>query len=293
MRMSAITRSMRTVSISILAVLLASCGGGGGGKYQYNGFVVIGASLSDTGNVSAATSGASPGAAPNYFGGRWSNGTLWIENVASSYGKTVMPSLLGGKNYAYGGAKTCAITGVTSSVPDMCVQTTQYLTAVSNVADAGTLYVIDASSVGNEINTVIGSGGALASTLITTTAPANVITLMQRLYTAGARRFLVVNVPDVGKSPLYLTGQLAGAGPTGTALANGFNAALASSLTTFATTNSGASVARLDAFALISTIIASPAAYGFNNTTAACTLGAAPAAICATPDTYVFSLVSS
>ncbi len=170
----------------------------------------------------------------------------------------------------------------------MCDQTTQYLAAVSNVANEATLYVIDASSVGNEINTVIGSGGALPSTLITTTAPANVINLMQRLYTAGARRFLVVNVPDVGKSPLYLSGVLAGAGPTGTALANGFNAALASSLTTFATTNSSASIARLDAYSLFSSLLASPATYGFTNVSAACTLGAAPATICATPDTYVF-----
>ncbi len=104
MQMSALSRGLRTISISILVVLLASCGGGYG-SYKYNGFVVIGASLSDTGNVSAATGGASPGAAPNYFGGRWSNGLLWIENVAASYGKTVTPSLLGGKNYAYGGAK--------------------------------------------------------------------------------------------------------------------------------------------------------------------------------------------
>lgn len=287
MNLITFSRLCRTFALVVAAAVLASCGGGSS-KFQYDNMVVLGASLTDTGNVSAATSGASPGAAPNYFGGRWSNGVLWIETVAATYGKTVTPSFLGGKNYAYGGAKTCALPGVTSSVPDMCNQTTQYLAAVSNIASASTLYVIDASSVGNEINTVIGSGGALPSTLITTTAPANVVSVMQRLYTAGARRFLVVNVPDVGVSPLYTTGALAGAGSTGTALANGFNATLASSLTTFASTNSSAIISRLDAFTLLKNITTNSASYGFNNTTAACTLGAAPAAICATPDTYIF-----
>jgi outer membrane lipase/esterase len=283
MRIAVLLNTLRVASISLFIVLLSSCGGSGDNKYS--GFVVIGASLSDTGNVSAATSGATPGAAPNYFGGRWSNGVLWIENLATKYGLTVTPSLLGGKNYAYGGAKTCAITGATSSVPDMCTQTTQYLAAVSNAANPGDLFVIDASSVGNDINTVIGSGGALPSSLITTTAPANVITVMQRLYTAGARRFLVVNVPDVGATPLYLGTAAAG---TATSLAQGFNSTLASSLNTFNTTNSLAVIFRLDAYTVSSTINANPAAYGLNNVTQACTAGAAPAAICATPDTYAY-----
>jgi outer membrane lipase/esterase len=287
MRISALVNTLRVASISLFIVLLSSCGGSSDNKYS--GFVVIGASLSDTGNVSAATSGATPGAAPNYFGGRWSNGVLWIENLATKYGLTVTPSLLGGKNYAYGGAKTCTITGVTSSVPDMCTQTTQYLAAVSNVANPGDLFVIDASTVGNDINAVIGSGGLLPSSLITTTAPANVISVMQRLYTAGARRFLVVNVPNVGATPLYTSGYFGSTGAaTGTTLAQGFNTTLTSSLNTFASTNPGSVLFRLDAYAISSTINANPTAYGLNNVTQACTTGAAPAAICATPDTYAY-----
>jgi outer membrane lipase/esterase len=288
MNSNRIVRWLSALSFSLVAVLLASCGDNGANKFQYSGFVVIGASLSDTGNVFAATSGTSPGAAPNYFGGRWSNGPLWIENVAANYGKSAQASLLGGSNYAYGGAKTCAIPNVTSSVPDMCDQATQYLAAVVNKADATTLYVIDATSVGNEINTVISSGGALPSSLITTTAPANVIAIIQRLYDAGARRFLVANSTNVGATPLYLSGAFAGAGPTATTLATGFNATLGASLDKFVTQNPAANIARLDTFALFNTIVANPSAYGIDNTTSACTQGPAPAAICATPDTYTF-----
>lgn len=281
-------RLLSAMSLSLVVALLASCGGSGSRESQYSGFVVIGASLSDTGNVFVATGGTLPGTSPNYIGGRWSDGPLWIENVAASYGKNAKASLLGGNNYAYGGAKTCALPNVTSSVPDMCDQTTQYLAAVANTADANTLYVIDATSVGNEINAVIASGGALPSSLVTTTAPANVISVMQRLYNAGARKFLVSNSSNVGITPLYLSGQFAGAGTTATALASGFNATLTTSLDTFATANPAASIARLDTFALIDKVVKNPTVYGINNTTSACTQGPAPAAICATPDTFTF-----
>lgn len=291
MKYNTLSRLLRATFFSAAITLLASCGGGGDGgttKFSYSDFVVIGASLSDTGNVSAATKGASPGAAPNYFGGRWSNGTLWIENVAANYSKAITPSLLGGKNYAYGGAKTCALPSVTSSVPDMCDQTTQYLAAVSNTADVKALYVIDATSVGNEINAVIQSGGALASTLITTTAPANVIAVMQRLYNAGARRFLVLNAPDVGATPLYLNGAFAGAGSTATALSTAYNTTLSTSLDTFTTSNPAAIITRFDTFATNKDIASNPSKYGITDTTHACTQGAAPATICATPDTFAY-----
>jgi outer membrane lipase/esterase len=288
MYLNRVSRWLSALSLALVAALLAGCGDNRTNKIQYSGFVVFGASLSDTGNVFVATGGTLPGAAPNYIGGRWSDGPLWIENVAASYGKNVKASLLGGNNYAYGGAKTCALPNVTSSVPDMCDQATQYLAAVANKADANTLYVIDATSVGNEINAVIASGGGLPSSLVTTTAPANVIAIIQRLYNAGARKFLVSNSSNVGITPLYLSGQFAGMGGTATELASDFNATLTTSLDTFATANPAASIARLDTFALIDKIVKDPLPYGINNTTSACTQGPTPAAICATPDTFTF-----
>ena len=77
------------------------------------GVVVFGDSLSDTGNLFAATGGTNP--IPPYFNGRFSNGPVWVETLAASLGLPVNPSLLGGTNYAFAGA----VTGLTS-----CAQVT-------------------------------------------------------------------------------------------------------------------------------------------------------------------------
>ena len=245
--------------------------------YKYSQVVVFGASLSDTGNVFAATGGKTPGPSPYYFGGRWSNGPLWIENVAAEVGKTVTRSSAGGTNFAYGGAKTCGITGVTSAVPDMCTQVALFLGATGGKADSEALYVIDAASVGNNMLAVLGSNGAIPNSAVTAAAPADTAAMMQQLYNAGARRFLVTNVPDVGATP-YVKSLGAQASAGATALSSGFNAGLTSAMSGFKATNGAAKVAIAD----------------FNGTSAAglsateSCLNPTTFAICATPDTYQY-----
>lgn len=246
--------------------------------YKYSNVVVFGASLSDTGNVFAATGGASPGPAPYYFGGRWSNGPLWIENVAAELGKTVTRSSAGGTNFAYGGAKTCGITGVTSAVPDMCTQVALFLGATGGRADGEALYVIDAASVGNNMLAVLGSSGAIPNSAVTSTAPADTAAMMQQLYNAGARRFLVTNAPDVGATP-YVKSLGASSSAGATALSNGFNAGLTNVMNSFRATNGAAKVAIAD--------FNGTSADGLANTTAPC-LNPTTFAICSAPDTYQY-----
>ena len=61
------------------------------------------------GNVFRATA-AAPGSAipvsPPYFRGRFSNGFMWIEDLANTLGLQITPSLDGGTNFAFGGAQT-------------------------------------------------------------------------------------------------------------------------------------------------------------------------------------------
>lgn len=273
---------LRILLLSALVALLFGCGGSSGGRFAYSDFIVFGASLSDTGNVYAASNGSTPGSSPNYYLGRWSNGPLWIENVAESYGKDVKPALLGGSNYAYGNAKTCAISGVTSSVPDMCDQINQYLNIVSNKANPNALYVIDASAVGNEITQVLA--GAATSSQITTTAPTNLINMLQGLYTAGARRFLITNVPDVGSTPL-VQGYGATAAATATSLSSGFNIALESALNSFSIANPSAVVYMADFYGTLSKVKYAPSTYLISNTTDACQTGGI---ICSSPDSYLY-----
>jgi phospholipase/lecithinase/hemolysin len=266
----------------ILFCVLTALGGCGDGRFAYSDFIVFGASLSDTGNVYSASNGSDPGQSPNYYLGRWSNGPLWIDNVAKSYGKEVKAALLGGTNYAYGGAKTCAILGVTSSVPDMCDQINQYLSSVSSKANSSVLYVVDASAVGNEITEVLG--GTADAAQITTTAPANVTNMLQALYAAGARRFLVTNVSDVGSTPL-IQEYGAAAAANATSLSIGFNLALSNALNTFARSNPSALIYKADFYGTFVRIKNSPSKYGISNTADACQINGN---ICASPDTYLF-----
>jgi outer membrane lipase/esterase len=80
----------------------------------YTRLVIFGDSLSDSGNNSlvfgnnAAQSISGNGYIPGqtYASGTYSNGPVWATQFASSLGIDLVPSLLGGTNYAYGGSVT-------------------------------------------------------------------------------------------------------------------------------------------------------------------------------------------
>src|SRR5579859_2382002 len=101
-----------------------------------NQIVVFGDSLSDTGNTFAA-SGIPP--AP-YFQGRYSNGPIWIERLASLLGVAApAPSLKGGTDFAFGGAETGS--GLSpKGVPNMLTQVAEFLGA--SKPKSGQLFVL-------------------------------------------------------------------------------------------------------------------------------------------------------
>ena len=255
----------------ISALILAGCGGSKSGD-TYSQIVVFGASLSDNGNAATVVPGLFPGAP--YYPGRASNGLLWIDVVAADLGNTVKPFVNGGTNYAVGGARTCEISGTSPNPFDMCYQTNLYLTAVLNRADASALYVIDAATVGNNIFAVINND--LSHSEITTTAPTDIAKIMDKLYKAGARKFLVTNVPDVGATP---RGQGLPSPATATALSNGFNGTLNNELANFRASHSGADVRLADFKSAVAITT------GFTNTTDPCVVNLVA---CATPDTYTY-----
>jgi phospholipase/lecithinase/hemolysin len=260
------------VSVAVFAVaLLSGCSGGKSGD-TYSQIVVFGASLSDNGNAATVAPSLFPGAP--YYPGRASNGLLWIDVVAADLGNELKPFVNGGTNYAVGGARTCEISGTSPNPFDMCYQTNLYLAAVLNRADASALYVIDAASVGNNIFAVINNG--LSHSEITTAAPTDIAKIMDKLYKAGARKFLVTNVPDVGATP---RGQGLPSPATATALSNGFNGTLNNELANFRASHAGADVRLADFKAAVAITT------GFTNTTDPCVVNLIA---CATPDTYTY-----
>src|SRR5271156_6180365 len=68
----------------------------------YDALYVFGDSYCDVGNLYLATGGAE--AAPPYYDGRFSNGPIWLDHVAGFLGVPLQASLLGGTDYAFGGA---------------------------------------------------------------------------------------------------------------------------------------------------------------------------------------------
>jgi outer membrane lipase/esterase len=257
--------------VTLSALIFVGCSGGKSGD-TYSQIVVFGASLSDNGNATTIVPGLFPGSP--YYPGRASNGLLWIDVVAADLGNEVKPFVNGGTNYAVGGARTCEISGTSPNPFDMCYQTNLYLAAVLNRADASALYVIDAATVGNNIFAVINNG--LSHSEITTTAPTDIAKIMDKLYKAGARQFLVTNVPDVGATP---RGQGLPSPATATALSNGFNGTLNNELANFRASHSGADVRLADFKSAVAITT------GFTNTTDPCVIDLVA---CATPDTYTY-----
>src|ERR1700680_881799 len=98
--------------------------------------VVFGDSLSDVGNVFAAT-GKPP---PPYYQGHYSNGPIWVERLAADLGLPApTPSLVGGTDYAFGGAETG--TGFSpKGVPNVLTQIGAYLKA--HKPASGQLFVV-------------------------------------------------------------------------------------------------------------------------------------------------------
>ena len=77
----------------------------------FSGIYVLGDSLSDQGNLKAATGTFVPPSQTlpdslHYFNGRFSNGPVYTDYLSGLLGLPSTPSFFGGNNFAYGGART-------------------------------------------------------------------------------------------------------------------------------------------------------------------------------------------
>ena len=114
----------------------------------YYALYVFGDSYCDVGNIYGATAGAIP-AAP-YYNGRFSNGPIWLDHVAGFLGVPLTASLLGGTDYAFGGAWVTAPQPIAGgSIPSVPEQVGLYLLQHGGKADPKALYVIEGG--GNDI----------------------------------------------------------------------------------------------------------------------------------------------
>jgi len=241
----------------------------------FESIYAFGNSFVETGNHFLLTGGAIP--QPPYFDGRFSDGPLWIDDLADRAGLTMKPSEAGfdpatdrAVSFAYGGAGTGlgnpSPAGV--PVPGLLSQVAIFrdaLDAAGRPADPDALYVVWGGSNDYLLNVTSGPAETVG----------NIRTAVEQLFDAGARRFLVPNLPDLGGTPAVVE---AGLSELFTGLTLGHNQLLAAALSDLESALPDAEVIPLDVFALFEQILADPAAFGFSTD-----LGAGPAAGCIFP----------
>jgi phospholipase/lecithinase/hemolysin len=250
-------KSTRMALIAFAVIALASDGAMGG---QVTGIVSFGDSLSDLGNYYAATDRISPPSFLHYDNGRFSNGPNWLEYLAHDLGVAApTASVNGGTDYAYGGAMTG--TGTTSStfinatavVPNIGTQIATYL--ASNTPTASQLFTIWG-----------GANDFLNGGQTNPFIPAqNIAAEITALALAGAKNFIVPNLPPLGSLPI--TNTMAPPIPQElNALTVGFNQILQAEATQLEL-SLGIHIQVLNVFGLTESVMNDPSLYGFTNVT--------------------------
>ncbi len=211
--------------------------------------VAFGDSLSDTGNVFAATGRP---LAP-YYQGRYSNGPVWVESLASRLGVPApAPSLTGGTNNAWGGAETGTGTSP-SGTPNIRTQAASWLSGHTPTAA--------------ELYTVWGGGNDFLNGQTNPAVPANnLAAAVTALANAGARQFLVPNLPQLGFTP---AGQALPPAQRDAlnALTLAFDSQLTAALNQVQASTPGVQIFRLDIDQLFIDVRANPSQFGFTNVT--------------------------
>jgi outer membrane lipase/esterase len=257
--------------------------------------VAFGDSLSDAGNVFVATGDfarrpfdAFPDA-PYLIGGfRFSNGPTWIEWLTRDLGlrQSGRPSLLWpGRftNYAFGGARARQEGPV-----NLGTEIDWFLGDFGGAASSDALYVVWIG--GNDLRdaaVAILVGDPVQAERILEEALAATAEGVRRLYSAGARSFLIANLPNLGLSPpVRLLGAEAQA--LARALSAQYNAGLEAILLELEG-QPDIAITRLDVFAFLNDLTDNPGPAGLVNVTDSCIVpDVIVGAICANPEAYVF-----
>ena len=238
--------AMVTLGLNLVSVALAG---------PYSKLYVFGDSLSDIGNVASASFGIYPG--KYYWNNRFSNGPVWVESLDVGLGlpPLVRSTTSGGTDFAYGGAQTSGTGGLDGIfIKDVDEQINQFLPKSTSTADPNALYVVFAGA-----NDLINGQTNVS-------VPVNNLSQdLSRLATAGARQFLVPNLPLLGYTPKFN-----GNPSTFTSyntLSTQFNTSLDAMLDNLEANNSSLIIHRLDVATLFSQAIADPATFGLTNVT--------------------------
>jgi len=255
----------------------------------YSNIFVFGDSLSDRGNLAETgflqklaglpvTNYPDPPSNHDSF----TNGPVAVQVLAQSYGLTADPSVfvtgfkdvnglfgglsyVPGTNYAVAGA-TSAAAPAAGGVPgaNLPQQVGAYGQKSGAVADPNALYILFAG--GNDVRNAALAGTGASAVSAGVNAEVNALTTLE---IAGAKKLLVVNVPDVGNIPEFQKFNPTKAA-SATTYSQQYNTQLAAGVAT--ATNAGVSVVSFDLYQFANAIQAAALAgqLPINNTTDYC-----------------------
>lgn len=249
----------------------------------YSAVIVYGDSLSDSGNLYAATSNTVP-PDPPYYQGRRSNGPVAVERLAALHGAPLLDfawigATTGIGNYADGGTPTAFGAFGLPGMQAQFAATSPLLAAQPAAFRSRALYVVwggpndllaPAAEDGGDFNAILGR------------AIANEVGIITGLQALGARDILVPGMPDLGSTP-YFRGLGANVAAGASILTQSFNDALRA-------ITAPLGVQYFDTAAVLARITSHPEAYGLTNVTDPCfdSEAAMPGPACTDPEHYLF-----
>jgi outer membrane lipase/esterase len=240
---------MRSTKQTLLASALAAglALAYGSASAQFNQFYFLGDSLTDAG----------------VYGSRFTvnPGLVWAQDLGVRYGLAVTPSTQGGVDFAQGGAR---VTQPSPLIPagapqrSLSVQVDELLHATPTL-NGDAVYTVWIGANDILVNVSAAGAGLLTAAQVqanVTAAATDTLTQIARLRDAGAKRIMVFNLPDIGKTPLGTST------PTApfSALSGLFNSTLQAGLASL-----NVDIIPINVFGLFNEIIANPASFGLTN----------------------------
>ncbi len=254
----------------------------------YNQIIIFGDSLSDVGNDARVSENEYsirfpsyyPQAGIDYADGRFTDSTstapaasttyvgIWHEQLATRFLglPAATASLDGGLDYAYGGATTGQGTTTLTegplsiSVENMGEQVTQFLTTTGGTANSNALYIVWGGA--NDLFANYTEANVQA-------AAHNIATYVNQLAMAGARTFIVPNIPPLGYTPAYNTNatQAANINQASLDFKNDLNTELDAVVTALSQQGITVDINRLDVYSLFLQIVGNASSFGFTDVT--------------------------
>lgn len=238
----------------------------------YSNVFVFGDSLSDTGNL-ALVRGPLP--APFYMN-RISNGPVAVEKLAAQLGLTAEASgylsgdLPTGTNYAVAGARA-RVRAVDEALIDLPTQVSAFLLHNYGTAPDDALYIVFIG--GNDVRDARDEPNDHVAHDVLENAVSAIAANLRILIASGARKILVVNVPDLGKIPetrlIETTSGMRGFSHRATELTKRFNHVLRKKVKRI-NRELDAQIVLFDAYKTIGFILANSAALEYTNRADAC-----------------------